>query len=47
VQFNFALPDLQSRVSGDPFIVENKVTAEVIEITPSKTDQRLAFSSAE
>ncbi len=40
---NVALPDLQSRVNGDPFVAENVVKAEILEITPSKTDDRLKF----
>ena len=38
-----SLPDLQSRVNDDPFVVEDVVSAEIIEITPSKTDERLQF----
>ena len=38
-----SLADLQERVNKDPFVVENVVTAEIIEITPSKTDERLKF----
>jgi len=30
-------------VDEDPFVVEDVVSAEIIEITPSKTDERLAF----
>lgn len=37
------LSDLQSRVSSDPFVVENVVTSEILEITPSKADPRLNF----
>ncbi len=40
---NEALPDLQRRVNDDPFVRENVVKAEVIEITPSKADARLDF----
>ncbi len=40
---NTSLPDLQSRVKGDPFVVENVVSAEILEITPSKADERLKF----
>ncbi len=38
-----SLPDLQSRVNNDPFVVENVVDAEILEITPSKADARLNF----
>ena len=43
VAHNTSLPDLQSRVNDDPFVVENVVSAEIIEITPSKADARLNF----
>jgi hypothetical protein len=34
---------LQVRVNGDPFVAENVVSAEILEITPSKTEERLQF----
>jgi uncharacterized protein YciI len=34
--------DLQRRIDEDPFVVEKVVGAEVIGITPSRMDQRLA-----
>ncbi len=40
---NTSLPDLQGRVNNDPFVVENVVTAEILEIAPSKADARLDF----
>jgi len=40
---NTSLADLQSRVSIDPFVAENVVKAEILEITPSKADARLNF----
>ena len=40
---NTTLSELQSRVDVDPFVAENVVTAEIIEITPSKVDERLQF----
>ena len=43
VAHNTSLPDLQSRVNDDPFVAENVVSAEVLEITPAKTDERLKF----
>jgi len=42
---NTSLPDLQNRVNDDPFVAENVVSAEILEITPSKTDERLKFLS--
>ena len=43
VAHNVALPDLQTRVSGDPFVAENVVSAEILEIAPSRADDRLSF----
>jgi len=40
---NASLPDLQSRVNADPFVVENVVKAEILEIAPAKADERLKF----
>jgi len=43
VAHNTTLPDLQGRVNDDPFVAENVVSAEILEITPSKADERLNF----
>ena len=43
VAHNTSLPDLQSRVNDDPFVAENVVSAEILEITPAKADARLEF----
>ena len=40
---NTSLPDLQGRVNEDPFVAENIVSADIHEITPAKTDERLGF----
>ncbi|RCV86826.1 YciI family protein [Billgrantia montanilacus] len=40
---NVSLDDLQQRVSEDPFVAEGVVSEEIIEVSPSKTDERLAF----
>jgi len=40
---NTSLSDLQNRVKDDPFVAENIVAAEILEIAPSKTDDRLKF----
>lgn len=40
---NTSLPDLQRRVNEDPFVAEQVVNADIVEITPAKTDERLAF----
>jgi len=38
-----SLSDLQSRVNEDPFVAENVVSAEIIEIAPARADERLQF----
>ena len=43
VAHNTSLSDLQSRVNDDPFVVENVVSTEIVEITPTKADERLNF----
>jgi uncharacterized protein YciI len=43
VAHNTSLSDLQSRVNDDPFVTENIVSAEILEVAPSKIDQRLGF----
>ena len=43
VAHNTTLSDLQSRVKDDPFVAEDVVVAEILEITPSKADERLKF----
>src|SRR5215470_9186593 len=43
VAHNTSLSELQSRVSDDPFVAEKVVSAEILEITPSKVDERLNF----
>lgn len=43
VAHNTSLPDLQSRVNDDPFVAANVVSAEIIDIAPSRTDARLDF----
>ena len=43
VAHNTTLADLQSRVNEDPFVAENVVSAEILEITPAKADERLQF----
>ena len=41
VAHNTALAALQSRVSEDPFVAHGVVSAEVLEVTPSRLDARL------
>ena len=43
VAHNTTLSDLKVRLNTDPFVTGSVVTAEIIEITPSKTDERLNF----
>jgi uncharacterized protein YciI len=43
VAHNTSLEELQSRVNEDPFVAENVVSAEILEITPAKADERLEF----
>lgn len=40
---NTSRADLQVRVQEDPFVAENVVSADILEITPGRTDERLAF----
>lgn len=40
---SLSLADLQTRLNDDPFVAENVVSVEIIDITPSKLDDRLAF----
>ncbi len=46
VAHNTSLSDLQSRVNDDPFVAENVVSAEIVEIAPSRLDERLEFLRA-
>lgn len=34
---------LQERIAADPFVIENVVVADILELTPHKTDARLDF----
>ncbi len=43
VAHNTSLADLQSRLNDDPFVAENVVTAEILEIEPSRVDEQLKF----
>ena len=40
---NTSLEDLENRVNQDPFVAENVVNAEILEIAPAKVDDRLQF----
>jgi uncharacterized protein YciI len=43
VAHNTSLSDLEGRVNDDPFVAENVVSAEILEINPAKADERLGF----
>ncbi len=43
IAHNTSQDELETRINHDPFVVENIVSAEILEVTPSKTDDRLAF----
>lgn len=43
VAHNTSLEDLRNRVNEDPFVAENVVNAEVLEIAVAKADSRLDF----
>ncbi len=43
IAHNASASEIQTRVNEDPFVVENIVQAEILEIDPKKADQRLQF----
>lgn len=43
IAHNTSQSELQSRLDDDPFVAEKVVSAEILEITPSRTDDRLSF----
>lgn len=43
VAHNTSLSDLQDRVSADPFVLEDVVKVEVLQVTPARVDARLDF----
>lgn len=43
IAHNCSMPALQERVAQDPFVKHGVVTADILHITPSMTDERLAF----
>ena len=45
VAHNTSLSELQRRVNDDPFVAEHVVSAEILEIAPSRADERLKFIS--
>lgn len=43
IAHNTSLSELQERVNKDPFVAENIVNTEILEIDPKKVDDRLSF----
>jgi uncharacterized protein YciI len=43
---NTSLAELEARVNDDPFVAENIVSADIMEIAPARTDERLKFLAA-
>jgi uncharacterized protein YciI len=43
VAHNTSRGALQARVSGDPFVAEKVVSAEILELAPARADARLSF----
>jgi len=43
IAHNISLSELQVRVGEDPFVKENIVSSEILEIDPKKADERLKF----
>ncbi|MFV2044957.1 MAG: YciI family protein, partial [Anaerolineales bacterium] len=43
IAHNTELSELQERVNHDPFVAENIVSAEILEIDAKKADERLSF----
>ena len=41
--YNINQAALEQRVNNDPFVAEGVVSATILEISPAKTDSRLAF----
>lgn len=43
VAHNTTRSELEGRVNDDPFVADNIVSAEIVEFTPAKADERLEF----
>jgi uncharacterized protein YciI len=43
---NASRADVEARVQQDPFVVEGVVGADILEVAPGRTDDRLAFLKA-
>jgi len=44
---NTSLENIQIRVNNDPFVIEKVVTAEILEISPNRVDERFNFLLSE
>jgi len=43
VAHNSSLAQLEARVNEDPFVAQHVVSAEIVEITPARAEERLGF----
>ena len=43
IAHNVSLSELQAKIDEDPFVAEGIVSAEILEVTPSKVNERLQF----
>jgi len=43
VAHNTSREDLEARLGDDPFVAEKVVSGEIVEMTPSRADERLSF----
>ena len=43
VAHNTSRPDLQDRINDDPFVAQKVVSAEIVELSPARADERLKF----
>ncbi len=43
IAHNASLEEIQNRVADDPFVANDIVSAEILEIDPSRADERLNF----
>lgn len=43
---NASRAEIEARIKDDPFVVEGVVSADILEFTPGRTDERLDFLKA-
>ncbi|MBI3199536.1 MAG: hypothetical protein HYZ40_18905 [Rhodospirillales bacterium] len=41
--YNISRADLEARLKEDPFVAEDVVSTDILEVAPGRTDDRLAF----